>query len=115
MLKQCYVCGCAANTLDLANNLCSSCRAPTASISALETFCDRIVDSSPICGTHVQGANIEPHVPPEHSTSTVTCTGNSVAGTGNFRTGIDAGGTGTTDTTLTMGESRSPVTFTVHQ
>jgi hypothetical protein len=110
LVSQCYACGTAANTRMFVNNLCPSCHAPTAPEITLEATCDRIVDNNPISGTQALiTAPTKPTVPPEHSTRTARCTGNSAAGTGNLRTGTYVGSTGSADTTLAMVESRSPV------
>jgi hypothetical protein len=73
----------------------------------------RIVDNNPISGTQVlRTTPTEPPVPLSMSTSTVTRTGNSVAGTGISRTGTDVGDIGEADITLSMEDTRSPVRTT---
>jgi hypothetical protein len=113
LFTQCYVCGAAANTRLLVNNLCPSCRAPTAPEITLEATCDRIVDNNPIGGTQaLRAAHAEPPVPTSTSTNSVPRTGNSATGTGVTRTGTAAGNTGRAVITLGMEDTRSPVRTT---
>jgi hypothetical protein len=113
MLKQCYVCGAATYTRLFVNNLCPSCRTPTAPETTLEETCGRIADNNPISGTHaLRTAHAVPHVPASTSTNSVPRTGNTANSTGVTRTGTTEDNVGRADITLDTADTCSPVRTT---